>query len=191
MTAPRDEKVHAGRAWTVRAIAAADWLDSVLGTLCRGVIVFCGVALTVVMTANVVARYLLASGGFRWAQELPMLLFPLFVIAGIILAAQSNAHMAVEWLYGRFAAAGKARLFALCQLCAAASMLALAWHAAVVGNIAAAEHSPILGLPNSLGYYALSVGSVLIAVVIAMTALRVVLQGWEARPLPKTEEIPL
>src|SRR3712207_8669733 len=48
---------------------------------CRTIIQISGLALLVILGANVVARYLLESGGFRFAQELPERLFPWFIMA--------------------------------------------------------------------------------------------------------------
>ncbi|WP_342593385.1 TRAP transporter small permease [Sinorhizobium fredii] len=67
----------------------------------RQVVIFSGIALMVFMTANVAARYVLAGGGFPFAQELPVLIFPWFILGGIVLAAHSGGHMAVEWIYDK------------------------------------------------------------------------------------------
>lgn len=183
-----DRPEHAGRRGP---FALLDGLDRAIGLFCRAVIVATGTTLAAVMTANVLARYALASGGFRFAQELPMLLFPWFIVAGITLAAQGGAHMAVEWLYGKFGERGKAGLFVFSHLCAAGSFVVLAYQAVVVARIAGFEHSPILGVPNSLGYYALALGAGLVAVVTILAAIRVALLGFSARPQSNVEEIPL
>lgn len=172
-------------------LAFAEGLDRAIGGFCRFVLVATGTTLTAVMTANVFARYVLAGGGFRFAQELPTLLFPWFILAGIVLAAQGGAHMAVDWLYGKLEDRGKAGLFIVAQASAAASMLVLAWQAFVVGGIAGFERSPILGLPNSIGYYALAIGAVLVALVTATSMLRVALGGFSARPQSNVEELQL
>jgi TRAP-type transport system small permease protein len=51
-----------------------------------------------VLTANVIARYVLATGGFDWAEEVPEQVFPWFIMAGVALAVQHGGHIAVEWL---------------------------------------------------------------------------------------------
>lgn len=172
-------------------LALLNGIDRALGLLCRTIIVVTGTVLAAVMTANVVARYALESGGFRFAQELPMLLFPWFIVAGITLAAQGGAHMAVEWLYGKFAGRGQAALFVFSHLCAALSFIVLAYQSVVVAAIAGFEHSPILGVPNSVGFYALALGAGLVAVVTIIAAIRVALFGIGARPQSNVEEMPL
>ena len=72
--------------------------------LCRGVLLVTGIALMGVLTANVIARYVLATGGFDWAEEVPEQVFPWFIMAGVALAVQHGGHIAVEWLLGEFRA---------------------------------------------------------------------------------------
>src|SRR3954463_13980792 len=89
------------------ALAAANAVDRALALLCRGVLLLTGLALMGVMSANVVARYVLATGGFDWAEEVPQQLFPWFIMAGVALAVQRGGHIAVEWLLGEHGARGE------------------------------------------------------------------------------------
>ncbi|OBZ94607.1 C4-dicarboxylate ABC transporter permease [Pararhizobium polonicum] len=172
-------------------LSAADRIDGLVSRLCRWAIILSGIVLTVVMTANVVARYTFASGGFDFAQELPTLIFPWFIIAGIVLAAQLGSHMAVEWIYGKVDEPGKVKVFLLANLITLASFLVLARQALIVADIAGIEHSPVLGLPNSIGYYSIATGGLLVAIVTATAVLRVAVNGWAARPAADTQEMPL
>ena len=172
-------------------LAAVDRVDRLISLLCRVTIILAGVVLTVVMTANVVARYTFASGGFSFAQELPTLIFPWFIVAGIVLAAQMGAHMSVEWIYGKCGERGKKVVFMIANGIAVASFLVLARQALVVAEIASIEHSPVLQLPNSIGYYSIALSAVLVAIVTAAVCLRVFVHGWAARPQADAEEIPL
>jgi len=168
-----------------------DSIDFAIGWLCRATIIVTGVLLTLVMTANVIARYVLATGGFGFAQELPTLLFPWFIMAGVTLAALGGAHMAVEWLYGKLEDTGRVRLMAFGNLLVILSFGVLAWQSLVVAAIAGAERSPVLGLPNSIGYYCVAAGAVLVAVVTATATLRILMLDWNARPATNVEEMPL
>ncbi|MER8472775.1 TRAP transporter small permease subunit [Mesorhizobium sp. M1328] len=168
-----------------------DSIDFAIGWLCRATIIVTGVFLTLVMTANVIARYVLATGGFGFAQELPTLLFPWFIMAGVTLAALGGAHMAVEWLYGKLEDTGRVRLMAFGNLLVILSFGVLAWQSLVVAAIAGAERSPVLGLPNSIGYYCVAAGAVLVAVVTATATLRILMLDWNARPATNVEEMPL
>lgn len=157
----------------------------------RLVVIVTGVALTLVTTANVIARYTLKSGGFSFAQELPMLIFPWFILAGIVLAAHAGGHMAVEWLYGKLE--GQPRLIAFCVAngVSAATFLVLAYQASIVAEIASIERSPVLQLPNSIGYYSLAIGALFVSIVTVAATLRVLHLGWDHRVEPGAEEVPL
>lgn len=170
-------------------LTAADAIDRIVMGLCRMVVVVTAVILTIVMTANVVARYVLSSGGFSFAQELPTLLFPWFIAAGVVLAALSGTHMAVEWIYGKLSARGSQMLYVAMSVAIALCFLVLFWQALSVAQIASAERSPILRLPNSIGYYSVAAMSVLVTIVTITQSLRVGLLGWEARQAANTEDL--
>ncbi|QCJ00629.1 TRAP transporter small permease [Agrobacterium larrymoorei] len=157
----------------------------------RFVIIATGIALTVMMTANVIARYTLESGGFSFAQELPMLIFPWFIIGGIVLAAHAGGHMAVEWLYDKLNGNARLAAFVFANAISIISFLVLAYHSFIVAEIAGVEHSPVLQLPNSIGYYALAIGAMLVSIVTVAATLRVLRFGWDRRVEVKAEEMPL
>jgi len=174
-----------------RLYSAVDLLGGVIVAFARFVIIVSGIALTVVTTATVVIRYVSKSGGLSYAQELPMLIFPWFIIAGIVIAAHAGGHMAVEWLYDKLD--GRPRKIALIVAngISAAAFLVLGYQATVVAEIAGAEQSPVLQLPNSIGYYSLAIGAVLVAVVTIAATARVLRLGWDHRLAIKPEEIAL
>lgn len=172
-------------------LQGVDLVSRAIVLFSRFVIIASGITLTVVMTANVLARYTLESGGFSFAQELPMLMFPWFIIAGIVLAAHAGGHMAVEWLYEKLDGGLRTGAFILANAISMVSFLVLAYQSAVVAEIAGLEQSPVLQLPNSIGYYALSIGSLLVAFVTLAATLRVLRFGWEHRIEIKAEEMPI
>ncbi|NTG51640.1 TRAP transporter small permease subunit [Agrobacterium rhizogenes] len=174
-----------------RLYSAVDLVGGAIVAFARIVIILSGIALTVVTTANVVIRYVSTSGGLSYAQELPMLMFPWFIIAGIVIAAHAGGHMAVEWLYDKLD--GRPRTIALIVAngISVAAFLVLAYQAGVVAEIAGAEQSAVLQLPNSIGYYSLSIGAVLVAVVTIAATARVLRLGWDHRLEIKPEEIAL
>ncbi|MGP4727563.1 TRAP transporter small permease [Agrobacterium deltaense] len=172
-------------------LQGVDLVSRAIVLFSRFVIIASGITLTVVMTANVFARYTLESGGFSFAQELPMLMFPWFIIAGIVLAAHAGGHMAVEWLYEKLDGGLRTGAFILANAISMVSFLVLAYQSAVVAEIAGLEQSPVLQLPNSIGYYALSIGSLLVAFVTLAATLRVLRFGWEHRIEIKAEEMPI
>ncbi|MEY9586524.1 TRAP transporter small permease [Sinorhizobium fredii] len=168
-----------------------DVVEKVIVRLSRLVVMASGIALTLVTTGNVIARYTLSGGGFSFAQELPMLIFPWFILAGIVLAAHVGGHMAVEWLYDKLGQRLRIAAFVLSSAVSASAFLVLSYQAMVVAEIAGLEHSPVLQLPNSVGYYSLAVGAFLVAIVTVSVAVRVLRFGWEQRTKVGAEEMPL
>ncbi|KPH04828.1 TRAP transporter small permease (plasmid) [Rhizobium acidisoli] len=174
-----------------RFYSAVDLVAGIIVIFARLVIIVSGIALTVVTTANVVARYASASGGLSFAQELPMLMFPWFIIAGIIIAAHAGGHMAVEWLYEKLDGGARTTALIVANAISVAAFVVLAYQATVVAEIAGAERSPVLQLPNSIGYYSLSIGAVLVSIVTIAASARVLRLGWDHRLEIKPEEIAL
>lgn len=172
------------------ALAVADATDRVVGLVCRIALLVTGTALLAILSANVVARYALHSGGFAFAQELPERLFPWFIAAGIALAAQHGGHMSVEWLLERSGHHAKRLLILGGNLLVIVAYIVLCRQALLVADIAAAEHSPVLGLPNSHGYWAMAAACALLVLATATISVRVALFGHEALPKPSPEEMP-
>ena len=70
----------------------------------RSIVVVCSLVLWltsavifVILTANTVLRYVSGSS-LQWANELPELLFPWLVMAGVVLGAQHGAHITTTFL---------------------------------------------------------------------------------------------
>lgn len=167
---------------TVRAaLAAANGLDRIITATCRFVVLVTGIALTAILTGGVAARYVFASGGIDAAQELPERLFPWFIVAGAVLAAQAGGHMSVEWLYEKLDTRGRRWLLLFGNLLVIASYLILCEKALEVADIAKLELSPVLGLPGSHGYWAVALGCALLALATLCSSVRVALAGPESR----------
>jgi TRAP-type C4-dicarboxylate transport system permease small subunit len=163
------------------ALAAANGLDRAITALCRFVLLVTGIALTVVMTGSVAARYLFASGGFDAAQELPERLFPWFIVAGAALGAQAGGHMSVEWLLGKVGAVRGRWVLLIGDAIVIGSYLLLSVTALEVAEIAKLEQSPVLNLPGSHGYWAVALGCVLLALATLCSSVRVALAGTQHR----------
>ena len=171
-------------------IAATEAVDRGVALLCQGVLLLTGIALMAVMTANVITRYLLASGGFDWAEEVPQQIFPWFIMAGVGLAVQRGGHVAVEWLMGCLGRGGRRAVLLAGHALVAMAYLVLCRQALEVAAIVAIEHSPVLGLPGSYGYWAVAAGCVLLAIGTITIAVRIALTGPEALPTLSPEDVP-
>ncbi len=187
--APAEVAAPAGRRPSV-LLAAADTVDRALALLCQGVLLLTGTVLMVVLTANVVARYVLAAGGFDWAEEVPQQVFPWFIMAGVVLAVQHGGHVAVEWLLGKLGREGKRIVLLAGHALVVLAYAVLCWQALVVADIVSIELSPALGLPGSYGYWAIAAGCVLLALGTLTNAVRLAVIGPEAMPQPSPEEMP-
>ena len=192
---PAEEVARAGTAAAAERkpsalIAAADAVDRAVALLCQGVLLLTGTVLMVVLTANVVARYVLATGGFDWAEEVPQQVFPWFIMAGVALAVQHGGHIAVEWLLGKLGREGKRIVLLAGHALVVLAYAVLCWQALVVADIVAIERSPALGLPGSYGYWAIAAGCVLLGLGTLTNAVRLALIGPEAMPQPSPEEMP-
>ena len=172
------------------AVRAAEAVDRVVALVCQGVLLLTGVVLMVVLTANVIARYVLDAGGFDWAEEVPQQLFPWFIVAGVVLAVQHGGHIAVEALLGLVGREGKRIVLLAGHALVVAAYIILCWQALAVAEIASIERSPTLGLPGSYGYWAIAAGCALLALSTVTVAIRVALLGPEAMPQPSPEEMP-
>jgi TRAP-type transport system small permease protein len=162
-------------------LAAANQVDRLITAICRFVLLVTGIALTVIMTASVAARYVLAKGGIDWGQELPERLFPWFIVAGVALAAQAGGHMSVEWLLGKFDTTGRRWLLLFGNAIVIVAYLVLCQQALEVAEIAKMEKSPVLGLPGSHGYWAIALGCLLLALATICSSVRIALTGPESR----------
>lgn len=163
------------------ALTAANGVDRAITAFCRFALLVTGIALTLVMTGSVAARYLFASGGFDAAQELPERLFPWFIMAGAALAAQAGGHMSVEWLFEKLGTSGRRWLLLVGNLIVMVSYFVLSLQALEVAEIAKLERSPVLDLPGSHGYWAIALGCMLLAVATLCSSVRVALTGTESR----------
>lgn len=188
-TPPPDVPSGTVRRWGA-VLGATAAVDRAVALLCQGALLLTGTVLMGVLTANVIARYGLAAGGFDWAEEVPQQVFPWFIMAGVVVAVQHGGHVAVEWLLGRLDRSGKRIVLLLGHALVALAYAVLCWQALEVAGIVAIERSPALGLPGSYGYWAIAAGCALLALGTVTIALRLALIGPEAMPQPKPEEIP-
>lgn len=173
------------RTTAVRILDGVDWL---IGLVCKSVVLTTGIVLLVAILIGVVARYVIDVGGVDWAEELPKQLYSWFIMGGVVLALQCGNHIAVDLIYNVLPRAGRQILIILVNLLICAAYIYLFLTALDVAEIASFETNPMLGTPNSLPYYALASGSLLVAVGALSISIRVFLLGPEARPQGAAEE---
>lgn len=177
------------KGWRAGAIAWANGVDRLVARLCEAVVIAVGSALLAMLAANVGARYVLDSGGFRFAQELPERLFPVFIMAGVVLGVQKGGHMAVETVLAMLGREGARAMLLVGHAIIIGSYILLSRDILMLAEMLWIDRSPVMGIPASYGYYTLAVGLALVIIVTATQAVRVALMGPESMPTPAPEEL--
>jgi TRAP-type C4-dicarboxylate transport system permease small subunit len=137
-------------------------LDRGIGFACRGVLYLTLSVVFLILSANVALRYA-AGTSIAWASELPELMFPWMIMAGVVLAAQHGSHIAVVLLTQKLAPAARRWVLSLGSLAVAGLYAALAAMAWPLAEIAADEKTPILQVPGSVSVWCLMLGFALLA----------------------------
>ena len=152
-------------------VAEPGLMDRAVANLCRVVLWISTIVIFAILVANTVLRYATGSS-LQWANEVPELLFPWLVMAGVVLAAQQGAHIATTFLMDALPAAAR-------RIVATVSWLVVAGLYGTLGvatfrmlEIVHDEKTPILQLPGSITYACVIAGMVLLAVLALQSAWR-------------------
>lgn len=156
----------------------ASWMDRSITAWCRVVLWLSTVVIFVILVGNTVLRY---AGGssLQWANEVPELLFPWLVMAGVVLAAQQGAHIATTFLMEALSARVGRWLAVASWLVVAALYGTLSLATLRMLELVHDEKSPILGVPGSITYACVMLGMLLLALLALQSAWR----AWRAAPL--------
>ena len=138
-------------------------IDRAIGAACRAALYATLAVVFAILAANVALRYV-AGTSLASASELPELLFPWMIMAGVVLAAQHGSHIAVVILTQKLGASRRWVLGAG-SLVVAVLYAALAVTAWPLMEIAADERSPILQVPGSVSVGCLVLGFALLSLV--------------------------
>lgn len=168
------QATRSSEGWAVARIARA--VDHLIGIACRGVLYLSLSSMFLILSANVGLRYA-AGSSLAWASELPELMFPWLIMAGVVLAAQHGSHIAIVILTQRLGAMRRWVLLAGSLVVAGlyASLAVVAWP---LVEIAADERTPILKVPGSVSVSCMMLGFTLLAIV---TLCRLP-QVWASQP---------
>lgn len=153
------------------------WFDRVVSGVCRLVLWVSTAAIFVILVANTVLRYARGSS-LQWANEVPELLFPWLVMAGVVLAAQRGAHIATTFMMEALPAAARRIVATASWLIVAALYATLSLATLRMLEVVHDEKSPILGLPGSITYGCVMGGMLLLA----LLALQSAWTAWQAQP---------
>jgi TRAP-type C4-dicarboxylate transport system permease small subunit len=157
--------------------AETGMLDRAITLLCHAV-TWCSTAVIfVILAVNTILRYATGSS-LQWANEVPELLFPWLVTAGVVLAAQQGAHIATTFLMEALPVAARRVVATLAWLVVAALYATLAVATFRMLEIVHDEKTPILHLPGSITYACVMVGMALLAALAVQSAWR----AWRVPP---------
>lgn len=159
---------------TVPVQGLVDWA---IAGICRVVLWLSTAVIFVILCANTMLRYATGSS-LQWANEVPELLFPWLVMAGVVLAAQQGAHIATTFLMEALPAAARRIVATVSWVVVAGLYATLAVATFRMLEIVHDEKSPILQLPGSITYGCVMGGLALLAVLALQAAWRV----WHAAP---------
>jgi len=142
----------------------AERLNRGIALICAAILYITFGAIFLILCSDVALRYFSGSS-LRWASEIPELLFPWLVMAGVVLAAQHGAHIATTFIADALHGRTRHVLASISHVAIIGAYGLLAVVTAQAIPIVADERSPILGVPGSVTYSCLFVGFVLIALV--------------------------
>lgn len=149
--------------------AESGLVERAIAGLCRVVLWLSTSVIFVILVANTVLRYVTGSS-LQWANEVPELLFPWLVMAGVVIAAQHGAHIATTFLMEALPAGARRIVAALGWLVVAALYATLTVATLRMLAIVHDEKSPILQLPGSITYACVMTGMALLAVLALQSA---------------------
>jgi TRAP-type transport system small permease protein len=149
----------------------------------RGIVLLCQVVMWITTTlifailcVNTVLRYATGSS-LQWASEVPELLFPWLVTAGVVMAAARGAHITTTFLMEKLSPAARRPVGALVWLVVAGLYGTLSVATGRMLEIVHDEASPILGVPGSVTYGCVLVGMAMLAVLALQSAWQIWTQG--------------
>jgi TRAP-type transport system small permease protein len=160
-------------------------IERAVAGLCRAVLWLSTVVIFVILCANTVLRYATGSS-VQWANEVPELLFPWLVMAGVVLAAQHGAHITTTFLMEVLPAKARRAVATASWLIVAGLYGTLAVATFRMLDIVHDEKSPILQLPGSITYACVMGGMALLAVLAVQSAWR----AWFAELEPARDAEP-
>lgn len=150
---------------------AVQKVEAGIEIFCKSVLMLSGFSLLAVLVVNVFVRYVI-EGSVEAASELPTLLFPWFVMGGLVLAAVRGNHVAMQLTMHLLPPPGRRVLSLLIHGLSAAVFVVLGWYAIENTVIAHDEVSTILHVPGSVGYAALTVAFFMLALCAATAFIR-------------------
>ena len=146
-------------------------LERAIVFVCSCVMWVTTVIIFLILTTNTFMRYF-GAGGLQWANEIPELLFPWLVMAGVVLAAEKGAHITTVFLVESVSPAARRSIAILTWLVVAMMYAILVRATWGMLEIVHDERTPILQLPGSITYACVLAGMLMLCVLALQSAWR-------------------
>jgi TRAP-type C4-dicarboxylate transport system permease small subunit len=159
-------------------------MERVIAAVCQCVLWITSTIIFLILTANTVLRYS-TGASLQWANELPELLFPWLVMAGVVLAALHGSHIATTFLMESLPSGARRVLGAVGWLVVSGLYLALSKATYNLLEIVHDEKSPILQVPSSVTYGCVMFAMLLLALLALQSAWRCALYGADVTAAPE------
>ncbi|MEJ8834891.1 TRAP transporter small permease [Ramlibacter sp. AN1133] len=153
-----------------------NFLERTVVGLCQAVLWISTSAIFVILVANTVLRYS-TGASLQWANEVPELLFPWLVTAGVVLGAQHGSHITTAFLVEKLPLALRRAVGTAGWLVVAGLYTTLSIATWRMLAIVHDEKSPILQVPGSVTYGCVMAGMALLALLGLQSAWR----AWHVR----------
>lgn len=163
--------------------------ERIITVICHVLLWISTVTIFAILAINTILRYATGSS-LQWANEVPELLFPWLVMAGVVMAAQRGAHITTTFLIDKLSLSIRRLLGVVVGLTVCALYGTLAWATWRMLEIVHDEKSPILQVPGSVTYACVMAGMVMLAVLALIAACRALqlqpaTQSSDGQPVPE------
>jgi TRAP-type transport system small permease protein len=153
-----------------------NYLERAITAICQALLWVSTLVIFLILSVNTVLRY--ATGAsLQWANEVPELLFPWLVTAGVVLAAQRGAHITTTFLVEKLPAHIRQVLAVLSWLMVGGLYATLALATYRMLEIVHDEKSPILHVPGSVTYACVMSGMLMLSLLALLSAWRAWREG--------------
>lgn len=147
-------------------------IEQAIAIFCKVLLWISTVVIFLILVANTILRYV-TGASLQWANEVPELLFPWLVMAGVVLAALHGAHITTSFLMEKLGSKARRIVGVLGWLIVGVLYAVLTKATYQMLEIVHDEKSPILQLPGSITYGCVMVGMAMLAVLALFSAYRV------------------
>lgn len=149
-----------------------NFIEQAIAVFCKVLLWVSTVVIFCILVANTILRYI-TGASLQWANEVPELLFPWLVMAGVVLAALHSAHITTSFLMEKLSSKARRVVGVLGWLIVGVLYAVLTKATYQLLEIVHDEKSPILQLPGSITYGCVMVGMAMLAILALFSAYRI------------------